>query len=166
MTQPVGPYSDNGYPSSYNSKYGANGNSSGIQSNQYTNQPPLVGPMQGAGYGSPYAGNKYGNAPYDLQSALNLDPLSYQVYSGYNTQPYIYPNTQGGPAMQQPDPNGQYMPQGNGAAGAGQPPPPSYVDDSPAGFAANVIDPMLGNASLTYNQTIAMIDEYEKNKKK
>lgn len=176
MTQ-IGPYQGSGVsPSSYNNQqYGANGNSSGIQSNQYdpyANQP-LIGPMQGGGggygpspYGGAYGGGYgYGTNSPDLHNALNLDPLSYQVYSGYETQPYIVPNTQ--PGMQG---GGQYPPNPNGMPPQGMAPqqalPPSFIDDSPAGFAANVIDPMMGEASATYQQTAAMIDDYEKNKKK
>ncbi|MCE3234783.1 MAG: hypothetical protein K0Q50_963 [Vampirovibrio sp.] len=162
MTQPIGPNTNNGY---YSSSYNAGGGKpSGIQANQYGEQP-LIGPMQGGYNASPY-GNPYGS-PNDLGSLLNLDPLSYQVYSGYETQPYVMPN------MPQPGPGAQYQqnPQYQGT-GTGMPPgpgqqppiPPTYIDDSPLGFSANVIDPMLGSASQTYRETTAMIDEYEKNK--
>lgn len=167
MTQ-IGPYQGSGIsPSSYNTQYSVNGSPSGIQSNQYDpyGNQPLIGPMQG-GNGGYYGGNSYGYGPNppDLNSALNLDPLSYQVYSGYDTQPYIMPNTQPGmmdPSMQG---GGQYPPQG--ISPNGQPIPPSYIGDSPAGFAANVIDPMMGEATATYQQTAAMIDDYDKNHKK
>lgn len=172
MTQPIGPNTGNGYyASSYNAPYNAGGKPSGIQSSQYGEQP-LIGPMQQGGnygpssYGTPYSMN-YGGNPNDLGNLLNLDPLSYQVYSGYETQPYIMPGQQPGPGPQNPymmqDPN-QVPPNG---MPQGQPPiPPTYIDDSPAGFAANVIDPMLGTATQTYRETTAMIDEYEQSKKK
>jgi hypothetical protein len=130
-------------------------------SNDYGSDPyadPYSGgvPSGGTQY-YPYAtgGNYYNGGDYfsymgatnnpDLNLALNLDPLEYNVYSGFDGQ----------------TPDGGYAPfNGNGSPN-GPPPPPSYIGDSPAGFAANVIDPSMAMATATNAQTKNMLDDYD-----
>lgn len=173
MTSPIGPNTGNGYNvSAYSTPQYSGGNS---QYGQYNNQP-MFGSAQSGYYGDSYSysnGDPYGlyagGNPNDLGSLTDLGPLSYQVYSGYDTPPYVQPGAQQyppGSSMGDPYAQGQQGQYPPNLQAQGQPPPPSYIDDSPAGFAANVIDPMLGTATQTYRETSAMIDEYEKTNQK
>jgi hypothetical protein len=153
MTQPIGSFSGTSqYPPSIRGQNTSNRpvGMNSMQDGGYAPDPYGSGgqPMD-AGY-YPYAGSSYygytGNTTNpELNQVLNLDPLSYNLYSGFD----------GG------SDGGGYMPFNADGTPNGPPPPPSYIGDSPAGFAANVIDPSMAMATATYAQTKNMLDDYD-----